>query len=109
MIDTGSSFSCVSPSFCSALGLVPTPNPGSIKLGHNSSSTVSRLGIINLTVYYNQIRLSYEFEVFDFSSDVPICLGLDILPKLRIGLTGLSTSWLNSNIPKIPDPVNPDD
>src|SRR6478609_8439987 len=54
MIDTGSSFSCVSPSFCSALGLVPTPNPGSIKLGHNSSSTVSRLGIINLTVYYNQ-------------------------------------------------------
>ncbi|EIE88739.1 hypothetical protein RO3G_13450 [Rhizopus delemar RA 99-880] len=87
----------------------PTPNPGSIKLGHNSSSIVSRLGIINLTVYYNQIRLPYEFEVFDFSSDVPICLGLDILPKLRIGLTGLATSWLNSNIPKIPDPVNPDD
>ncbi|KAG0895415.1 hypothetical protein G6F33_013652 [Rhizopus arrhizus] len=24
-------------------------------------------------------------------------------------LTGLATSWLNSNIPKIPDPVNPDD
>ncbi|EIE87259.1 hypothetical protein RO3G_11970 [Rhizopus delemar RA 99-880] len=87
----------------------PTPNPGSIKLGHNSSSIVSRLGIINLTVYYNQIRLPYEFEVFDFSSDVPICLGLDILPKLRIGLTGLATSWLNPNIPKIPDPVNPDD
>ncbi|KAG1638750.1 hypothetical protein G6F44_008524 [Rhizopus delemar] len=87
----------------------PIHNQGSIKLGHDSSSTISRLGITNLTVHYNQIRLSYEFEVFDFSSDVPICLGLDILPKLRIGLTGLATSWLNSNIPKIPDPVNPDD
>ncbi|KAG1446159.1 hypothetical protein G6F55_011659 [Rhizopus delemar] len=39
MTDTDSSFSCASPSFYSALGLVPIHNPGSIKLGHDSSST----------------------------------------------------------------------
>ena len=109
MIDTDSSFSCASPSFCSALGLIPMHNQGSIKLGHNSSSTVSRLGITYLTVHYTQIRLSHEFKVFDCSSDVPIYLGLGILPKLRIGSTGLVTSWLSSNIPKIPDPINSDD
>jgi hypothetical protein len=92
MIDTGSFFFCVSPSFCSALCFVSIPNQDSIKLGHNSSSTVSQLGIINLTVYYNRVRLTYEFEVFDFSSDIPICLGLDILPKLRIDLTELNTA-----------------
>ncbi|KAG1255689.1 hypothetical protein G6F68_010150 [Rhizopus microsporus] len=42
MIDTDSSFSCASPSFCSALGLIPMHNQGSIKLGHNSSSTVQQ-------------------------------------------------------------------
>ncbi|KAG1040992.1 hypothetical protein G6F43_012194 [Rhizopus delemar] len=48
-------------------------------------------------------------ESIKLFSDVPVCLGLDILPKLRTGLTGLATSWLSSNTPKIPDPVNPDD
>ena len=109
MIDTGATFSCVSPAFCSALGLAPSPpKQGTIRLGHNDSKVLSRLGEIKLHVLYNLIHLSYVFEVFDFRSDVPICLGLDILPKLRIGLTGLATSWLSSNNPKIPDAVDPD-
>ena len=99
----------VFPSFCSTLCFASIPNQDSIKLGHNSSSTVNQLGIINLTVYYNRVRLTYEFEVFDFSSDISICLGLGILPKLRIGLTELNTAWLSSNIPKISNSVNPDD
>lgn len=109
MIDAGSSFSCVSPSYCSALCLASIPNQNSIKLENNSSNTVSRLGIINSIVYYNQIRLTYEFVVSDFSSDIPICLGLDILPKLRICLRELNTVWLSSNIPKISNSVDSDD
>jgi hypothetical protein len=108
MIDIGATFSCVSPSFCSALSLVPLPHKqGTIRLGHNESTVLSRLGEIKLNVFYNLTHLSYVFEVLDFTSDAPICLYIGILPKLQIDLTGLAVSWLSSNNPKIPDPVDP--
>ncbi|CEG77015.1 hypothetical protein RMATCC62417_11832 [Rhizopus microsporus] len=108
MIDTGTVFFCVSSSLCSALGLVPLPpKQGTVRLGHNESTVLSWLGEIRLIVFHNLLHLSYVFETFDFTSDTPICLGVDILPKLQIDLTGLTTSWLSSNNPKIPDPVDP--
>ncbi|WP_461043472.1 aspartyl protease family protein, partial [Streptomyces sundarbansensis] len=64
MIDTGATFSCVSPAFCSALGLAPSPpKQGTIRLGHNDSKVLSRLGEIKLHVLHWRAK---PYQCFHF-------------------------------------------
>ncbi|CEP08435.1 hypothetical protein, partial, partial [Parasitella parasitica] len=85
------------------------PSHGVVQLGHVSSS-VSRLGAVNLNIFYNKFAVKHEFEVFDFYSNenIHVLLGLDILSKIGIGITGLVSQHFTQVGPKIPDPIDPD-
>jgi transposase InsO family protein len=113
VLDTGSSFSIISPRFFKSLGnkVDFTPMDGTVQLGH-SESTQPRIGYTLLDIYYNKISVKFKFEVFDFFSEnnnIPILLGLDIMPKLRIGITGLVSSWFDYTGPSLPSPIDPED
>jgi hypothetical protein len=95
LIDSGSSFSMVTPEFFNSL-VPPIPlvkQEGTIQLGHVNNA-ISRIGSCTLKVFYNKKSFYHTFEVFPFFTheDVPICFGLDILPQLNIGITGLVSS-----------------
>ena len=100
MVDTGSSFSLCSPSFLLAVEdqvsfLPASPSAGGIQMVH-SSLVASRLGSINLTIFYNKTILNHNFEVFELftkshknTENIPCLIGMDLLHKLNIGITGL--------------------
>ncbi|KAI9475475.1 MAG: hypothetical protein EXX96DRAFT_267920 [Benjaminiella poitrasii] len=114
LVHTGATFSIISPSFFRSLeSKVPFTSHvgGTIQLGH-SDSTKPRIGLTILNIFYNRSTIKFKFEIFDFFSDVdnvPILLGLDILPKLNIGITGLVSSWFEYTGPALPAPIDPDD
>lgn len=113
VVDTGASFSIVSPDFVKSLGssVVVFPSSGSIQLGHKQSHQ-QRTGHCFLDIFYNKIKFKFKFEIFDFFSDVknvPLLFGLDILPKLNIGITGLVSSWFDYTGPALPSPINPEE
>ena len=114
VIDTGASFSIVSPSFVKFLGssVAVLPSAGQIQLGHTDTKH-QRHGHCFLNISYNnKYNVNVKLEIFDFFSDVkdvPLLFGLDILPKLNIGMTGLVSSWSDSTGPALPSPIDPED
>jgi transposase InsO family protein len=110
LVDSGSSFSMITPEFFNSL-VPPVPlvkQEGTIQLGH-VENTINRIGSCTLKVFYNKRSFKHTFEVFPFFTheDVPICFGLDILPRLNIGITGLVSSHFEQTGPKLPDPIDP--
>ena len=132
-LDTGSNFSAIKPSLVETLGLVPvyidnddsfssfssfsssssltTTIPKNktttISLGHKNNS-VDRIGFINnVKVFYNNISLHHNFEIFDIQSKADICIGLDLMFKLNITINGLVTHWDDATLPTIEDPIDP--
>ncbi|KAG2228613.1 hypothetical protein INT48_000427, partial [Thamnidium elegans] len=95
-LDTGSNFSAIKPSLVKTLGLTPVcPN-------NNSTSFIEKI-----KVFYNNITVHHKFEVFDLHSEADICIGLDLMPRLNIAVTGLITTWNDSTLPTIEDPIDP--
>ncbi|KAI9485498.1 MAG: hypothetical protein EXX96DRAFT_645442 [Benjaminiella poitrasii] len=111
LLDTGATCSCISPSFFNSFGssVSYTKNTGKVQLAHEDVQ-INRIGHTVLSVFYNKIIVKHTFEIFPFHSteNVPICLGLDIMPKLNIGITGIITSHFDQNSPRKPDPIDPD-
>ncbi|KAI9476436.1 MAG: hypothetical protein EXX96DRAFT_457451, partial [Benjaminiella poitrasii] len=107
VLDTGCTFSICSPAFARSLGAKITPVDGIIQLGH-TNSTQSRIGYTHLNIFYNKIQISFTFEILDFlsSNNAPILLGLDIMPSLNIGITGLISSWFEYTGPALPSPID---
>ncbi|KAI8635852.1 hypothetical protein BD408DRAFT_125695 [Parasitella parasitica] len=114
LVDSGATFSCITNEFFTFLGGQSIssfkPDSGIVQLGHVSSS-VSRVGSVDLNLFYNKYAVKNEFEVFDFYSNENVhvlLLGLDILSKIGIGITGLVSQHFTQVGPKIPDPIDPD-
>jgi hypothetical protein len=110
-LDTGCTFSICSPRFFRSLGVGFTPSSGTVQLGHVNSQQ-PRLGYTSLNVFYNKISIKHTFEIFDFFTEddcAPILLGLDIMPLLNIGITGLVSSWFEYTGPALPSPIDPED
>jgi hypothetical protein len=83
---------------------------GRIRLDHVDNA-INRIGSCTLKVFYNNKRsFKHTFEVFPFfiHEDIPICFGLDILPQLNIGITGLVRSHLEQTGSKLPQ-IKPND
>ncbi|KAI9325745.1 hypothetical protein BD770DRAFT_334831, partial [Pilaira anomala] len=71
-------------------------------------NSVDRIGFINnVKVFYNNISLHHNFEIFDIQSKADICIGLDLMFKLNITINGLVTHWDDATLPTIEDPINP--
>ena len=51
--------------------------------------------------YTNNIKIKHEFEVIDFNDEFltkfDVLLGIDILPKLNIYLSGVAFKWPDSD------------
>jgi hypothetical protein len=114
LVDSGGIFSCVTKEFFTYLGgpslATYKSASGVVQLGHIDSS-ISRFGSVDLKLFYNKYAITHNFEVFDFysSEKVHILLGMDILFKIGIGLTGLVSQHSTQVGPnKIPDPIDPD-
>lgn len=111
VLDTGCTFSICSPQFAKSLGVpINFAVNGHVQLGH-SSTIQPRVGTCSLNVFYNKRNFTHQFEIFDFyseSNDCPMLLGLDIMSNLKIGITGLTSSWFEYTGPELPSPIDPD-
>jgi hypothetical protein len=113
LVDSGATFSCVTKEFFEFLGgeLIHTYKPASgvVQLGHVESS-VARSGSVDIKLFYNKYAVTHNFEIFDFysSENVHVLLGMDILSKIGIGITGLVSQHFTQIGPKVPDPIDPD-
>lgn len=111
VLDTGCTFSICSPRFATQLGIkINYVEHGHVQLGH-TESVQPRIGTCHLHISYNKRKFIHKFEIFDFftdSDDCPMLLGLDIMPDLQIGVTGLTSTWYEETGPRLPDPVDPD-
>ncbi|KAI7864874.1 uncharacterized protein EV154DRAFT_584816 [Mucor mucedo] len=115
IIDTGATFSMISPSFASFLGdsIVITPSSGTVQLGH-VNNFCDRKGNVSINIFYNNKAFIHKFEIFDFfkthnNRHIPALIGMDLFHQLRIGITGLAISHfdLQNNNPFPPSPVDP--
>ena len=115
IIDTGATFSMISPSFVSFLGtsVQVLPSLGTIQLGHVETLR-EKVGNISINLFYNNTTLLHKFEIFDFFKSenckhVPALIGLDLCHKLGIGMTGLALTHLDlkQNNPFPPAPADP--
>ncbi|KAK4512904.1 uncharacterized protein ATC70_003614 [Mucor velutinosus] len=111
VLDTGCTFSICSPRFANQLGVqINRSVHGQVQLGH-TDSVKPRIGTCSLKISYNKRSFIHTFEIFDFftdSDDCPMLLGLDIMPDLQIGITGLASTWFEELGPRLPDPIDPD-
>jgi hypothetical protein len=113
ILDTGSTFSIVSPSFAAAINATITPVTGTIQLGH-SNAVETRQGVASLNIFYNNKVHKHNFDIFDiFTSknncNIPCLIGMDLMSKLQIGITGLIGSHfdIDKSNPFPPAPIDP--
>jgi len=113
LVDTGATFSCVTDEFfqflggTSLAGFEANHDDSVVQLAHEVT-TVPRLGAVRLDISYNKSNKNHLFEVFSFYSEehVHVLLGMDILSKLGIGLTGLVSQHGFQSGPRVPDPID---
>jgi hypothetical protein len=113
LVDTGATFSCITDEFFQFLGgtslatYQANDDNSVVQLAHEVS-TVPRIGAVDLSISYNKFNKNHLFEIFSFYSEenVHVLLGMDILSKLGIGLTGLVSQHGFQTGPRIPDPID---
>ena len=97
-IDTGSDITCLKVStFRDILKLNKIVSAKGNLEFVSINNNVKRIGKTEpLEVsYINNITFKHEFELINFNHDLDfdVLLGVDILPKMRIGLTGVAVNW----------------
>lgn len=117
LLDTGCTHSLIDKKYAELNTLPITPaNGGTIKLAVEGMD-VKRIGYTkDVPVEYNGKHFVHTFEILELpDTDVPIVVGMDILTKMGIGITGLTSAWPNmhassDNVAETvvdPDPVEP--
>ncbi|CAO3643495.1 unnamed protein product [Mucor fragilis] len=95
IVDTGSTFSCITNEFFESLGgrshagFRANLDNSVVQMAHEVS-LVPRVGSLELNLEYNRLNKNHMFEVFTFYSEenVHVLLGMNILSKLGIGISG---------------------
>ncbi|KAK4514847.1 uncharacterized protein ATC70_002452 [Mucor velutinosus] len=113
IVDTGATFSCITDEFFDHLGgrthsgFEAAAADSVVQLAHEAT-TVPRVGSVVLNVTYNKVVSSHSFEVFIFYSEenVHVLLGVDVLSKIGIGISGLVSQHDLQTGPRKPDPVD---
>ncbi|KAG2197018.1 hypothetical protein INT47_009734, partial [Mucor saturninus] len=119
-VDSGSKCSSFKPSLASKSGLtlsLRTPialNKSSLLQSKNhtislgdADSSIERFGFIeNVHLFYNNLNIHHTFEVFNLNSEADVCIGTDLMSKMNINITGLTTTWDEHSLPTIEDPID---
>ena len=113
MLDTGSTFSSLTPEFASAIKAKITPASGVVQLGH-ASAIEDRNGSTSLKIFYNNKIHIHSFEIFETfttinNKNIPCLVGMDLMSTLQIGITGLVLSHfdIDRSNPFPPSPIDP--
>ncbi|KAG1464221.1 hypothetical protein G6F56_005129 [Rhizopus delemar] len=109
LIDTGAECSVISLNYClkNKISYVMSSTHSSLNAAGNNSVRI--YGITeNLNINYNGINTKHSFHVINMDEELSLYLGMDILPKLGIGLTGVAHMWDNEK-PNIYDDHIDDD
>ncbi|CEP18551.1 hypothetical protein [Parasitella parasitica] len=107
-LDTGSSFSCISPKLAQILEVkVNSNNKGFIKTC-KKDNVIDRIGYTEeeLTVTYSSRQCSAEFEIVDIFNDIDVVIGMDLIMKIGITISNMAMDWDDNNNPEIP-PIDP--
>ena len=90
LLDSGCSFSSISPSLAKHLNLEINKSRGNIKL--INSNTVKRLGHTSdkLEVTYNSKTIHSRFEVFNLFNNIHVCIGMDLIYLLGIEISNIA-------------------
>jgi hypothetical protein len=114
LLDTGCTFSAISPQLVEFMQLNIINKNGTIKLAQNNS-VVDRKGQTEeeLKIDYGSKVVHSKFEVFDLFDDVHCVFGMDLLYKVGITLGNIAADWsdrIGYEIPDIePNPYKPNE
>gem|GEM_PF-1640441 len=114
LLDTGCTFSAISPQLLKFMNLNAINKNGTIKLAQNNS-VVDRKGQTEeeLKINYGSKIVYSKFEVFDLFDDVHCVFGMDLLYKVGITLGNIAADWsdrIGYEIPMIePNPYKPNE
>ncbi|KAK4519471.1 uncharacterized protein ATC70_009707 [Mucor velutinosus] len=114
LLDTGCTFSAISPKLLDFMQLNVVNKNGIIKLAQ-SNTVVNRKGQTEeeLKINYGSKVVYSKFEVFDLFDDVHCVFGMDLLYKVGITLGNIAADWsdrIGYEIPDIePNPYKPNE
>lgn len=114
LLDSGCTFSAISPQLAKHLNLSIKKKAGRVMLAQKDVN-LQRIGKTakNLEVYYNTKTIFSKFEIFEIVNDLHVCIGMNLLPKLGIQISGLTYDWDEHTGPEIPvidpEPYKPND
>lgn len=96
LVDTGANRSFITPTLAQSINAVINKDildRTHVSLAqHGSSATL--LGLAqNVPLIYNGKKLTHDFLVMELSGTAPVTIGLDLMPKLGIAITGLVATW----------------
>ena len=93
LLDTGGEISAINASLCNKNNWTIVPRSGDIHFA-GRGHLVKRVGTTQpLNIHYNGRNIIHTFEIMELQDDTEVILGLDIMPKLGIALTGVATNW----------------
>ena len=108
LLDTGSSFSCISPKLAKILEVKINKNiRGSIKTC-KKDTVIDRIGSTEdeIKLTYNSRQCYSKFEIFDIFSDIDVVIGMDLILQIGITISNMAMDWDDNHNPEIP-PIDP--
>lgn len=108
LLDTGASFSCISPALADTLKItLNKTNIGTIKTCQKDN-VVERIGstVEKITLTYNSRVCEAHLEVFDIFSGLHVVIGMDLITQFGITISNLAMDWDDDNNFEIP-PIDP--
>ena len=102
IMDTGATGSFISPALVKHLNCKVIPTKGNILLA-GKGTRVSRKGATDsLSLSIKGKKLHHRFEIFDLPEGINCIIGMDLIPKLGIGFTGLPDEFPEETTTEIP-------
>lgn len=96
LVDTGATRSFITPSLARKLRAHVNKSAVSnvhVSLTQNGTSA-TLLGLVSdVQLEYDSRFCTHDFLVMDLAGSTPVTIGLDLMPKLHIGITGLTATW----------------
>lgn len=108
LVDTGATTSFITPTIANTIKAVLNKDiivNTTVSLAqHGSKATLFGLAE-NIHIKYNGKQRQHDFLVMELSGDAPVTIGLDLMPKLGIGVTGLAVAW-EKQLPNTNEKIN---
>ncbi|KAK4517143.1 glutamate--cysteine ligase [Mucor velutinosus] len=115
LLDTGSSFSCISPKLAKILEVkINKDIKGTIKTC-KKDTVIDRIGSTeeDIKIIYNSRQCYSKLEIFDIFSDIDVVIGMDLIMQIGITISNMAMDWDDDNNPEIPaidpNPYTPND